>query len=528
MPSGVIVSMASHNSAKYIERALASIDAALKGRPYVLVIADDASTDDTVKIARNFPMRAEERVIVGLPKAPSIGEAKNRAVKLARPFLRKYPWVAFMDDDDEMLPGRFRTLLENMEAEGQKAGIGDWVHRPEGGAPNVISGDWSLHTKMFSPGVTLLHWDLIPKNGEYFVETPENVHEDMVTHHRLTLNGDPVCYHGGDPVHTYYRRSTSFTGSPQRSTQMLHNSQEYLGRNFPESRTTIASFCTVALGQSLSEAELMVKSLRLSGNDQPVLVLTDDFGASKVSSWGVAGVETMLGDPGAYSAHFKDSEVIYPNCSLNLGPFLGKMDVITEAAKRHGTTLYLDADMLVLQRFMDVIKTPIGLAPELSRSCQTTSHSDWGTEKFGYFSGGYLYATKDAIHIINWWRREFLRSWRWFGSESRAHGGFTDQSGLNLIPLFEDVHVFHPGHNFMYTRVPHTVQRITTVEDALENLKIRVGYGLYHRGWPILTVHAHFRVSTWADKLTRALKQTLALSKDPVNQRIYALICERS
>ena len=55
MLSGVVVSMASHNSAKYIERALASIDAALKGRPYVLVIADDASTDDTVKIARNFP-----------------------------------------------------------------------------------------------------------------------------------------------------------------------------------------------------------------------------------------------------------------------------------------------------------------------------------------------------------------------------------------------------------------------------------------------------------------------------------------
>jgi glycosyltransferase involved in cell wall biosynthesis len=521
--------MASHNSAKYIQRALASVDNALKGRPYVLVMADDASTDDTVKIARNFPMRAEDRIIVSLPKSPSIGESKNRAVKLARPFLRKYPWVAFMDDDDEMLPGRFQTLLVNMEAEGQKAGISDWIYHPEWGGPSLTTGDWSLHAKMFAPGTTLIHRDLIPKNGDYFVAAPSDVHEDRVTHHRLTLSGNPICYHGGNPGHVYHQRNSSFTQGCERSTLMLKNSESYIARNFPETQTTIASFCTVAIGRSLPEAELLARSLRVSNNFQPVVVLTDADGASVVSGWGIAGVEAMVCDSAAYSAHFHDFATVYPGSSLNPGPFLGKMDVLKEAAKRHGTALYLDADMIVLRRFMDVIETPIGLAPELGRSCQTSAPSNWYLEQFGYFSGGYVYATKDATHIIDWWRREYLKSWRWFGSDSKPHGGFTDQSALNLIPLFGDVHVFHPGHNFMYTRVPSPTPTINSVADARELLRIHAGYGLFHRGWPVVTIHAHFRVfNSWSDGMMRALKQTLALSKDPVDAQIYALISNRS
>jgi len=492
-------------------------------------MADDASTDDTVKIARNFPMRAEERIIVGLPKAPSVGEAKNRAVKLARPFLYKYPWVACMDDDDEMLPGRFRTLLENMEAEGQKAGISDWVHRPEGGSPTVIFGDKSLSERKFAPGTTLIHRDLIPRTGEYFVATPSDVHEDQVTHHRLTLSGNPLCYHGGDPGHVYCQRNASFTQSPERSERMFQNGQAYIARNFLETETTIASFCTVAIGKSLPEAELLIRSLRLSNNFQPVVVLTDADGVSTVTGWGFAGVETTVCDPAEYSAHFHDFEGLYGKSSLNPGAFMGKMDVINEATKRHGTTLYLDADMIVLRRFMDVIKQPIGLAAELGRSCQTSVPSNWYVEKFGYFSGGYLYATKDATHIINWWRREYLKSWRWFGSDLRPHGGFTDQSALALIPLFGDVYVFHPGHNFMYTRVPSPTPKINFVADARELLKIHVGHGLFHRGWPVVTIHAHFRLAnSWSDAMARALEQTLALAKDPITQSIYALICKRS
>jgi glycosyltransferase involved in cell wall biosynthesis len=529
MPTGVVVSMAAHNSAKYIQRSLASIDEALRGRPYAVVIADDNSKDDTVKIARNFPMRAEERIIVSLPKAPGIGESKNRALKLAQPFLRKYPWIAFMDDDDEMLRGRFSGLLEKMEAEGQKAGVGDWVHFAQGGTPVPFPGDRSLHTRMYAPTKTLIHRDVIPKDGNYFAEVPRDVHEDLVTHHRLALSGVPWCYHGGDPIHVYHQRNDSYTRGPEHSMRMKENTEEFLGRGYPESKTTIASFCTVALGPSVSEAEFMIKSLRLSKNDQPVLVLTDVEGASAVSGWGVAGVETMLCDPVIYNAHFTDFGTIYPNCSLNPGPFLGKMDVITEAAKRHGTTLYLDADMVVLRRFMDVISEPIGLAPELSRGCRDGQQSEWWRfERFGHFSGGYVFASRDGIHIIDWWRREFLKSWRWFGNDHSPHGGFTDQSGLDLAPLFGCVHVFHPGHNFMYTRVPRPCPPIPTPGAIFDTMKIWAGHGLFFRGWPIVTVHAHFRLPTWAKESTEALRKVIGFSKIPHHAEIYEMLCAKS
>jgi hypothetical protein len=528
MPSGVVVAMATHNSARFIQRSLASIDKALKGRPYALVVADDASTDDTVRTVRQFPMRAQERVIVTLPKAPGVGESKNRAVKLAAAFLHKYPWVAFMDDDDEMLPGRFTVLLENMEAEGQKAGIGDWVHFAQGGVPTTISGDWSLHSRMFSPCKTVIHRDIIPQHGNYFAAVPRDVHEDMVTHHRVALSGTPWCYHGGDPAHVYHQRNDSYTQGPEHSTRMLENTERLMQSAYPESRTTIASFCTVAIGPSVAEAEILVKSLRLSKNDQPVLVLTDDVGAATVASWGVAGVETMLCDPASYASHFVDFATVFPNSSLTPGPFLGKMDVITEAATRHGTTLYLDADMVVLRRFLDVISAPIGLAPELSRSCMDKSQSSWGTEQYGHFNGGYVYASKDGLHIIDWWRREFLKSWRWHGSDNRAHGGFTDQSALDLAPLFGCVHIFHPGHNFMYMRVPRPCPLITTPDLAKQHLKVQVGFGLFHRGWPVVTVHAHFRCPTWAKESTKILRQVIGLSKAPHHADIYGLIVERT
>jgi hypothetical protein len=523
--------MAAHNSAKYIQRALASIDESLQGRPYALVIADDNSKDDTVKIARNFPMRAEERIIVSLPKAPGIGESKNRAVKLAQPFLRKYPWIAFMDDDDEMLRGRFSGLLEKMEAEGQKAGVGDWLHCLPGGSPSVFPGDWALCSGMYSPATTLIHRDVIPKDGNYFAAVPGDVFEDMTTHRRLALTGAPWCYHPGDPVHTYHQRHDSHSRGPEYSARMKENTDRFMERFYPESKTTIASFCTVAIGLAMAEAEMMVKSLRLSKNNQPILVLTTEEGRAVVRSWGVAEVETMVTDAAAYEAHFTDFCKIHrgPLTNLNPAPFLGKMDVITEAAKRHGNTLFLDSDMIVLRRFMDVIDAPIGLVPEqASRGCREPIQSDWYRERYGHFNGGYVYASREGLHIIEWWRREFLRSWRWFGSDDKSHGGFTDQSALDLVPLFGCAHMFHPGHNFMYTRVPRPCPPTPTPEAILKVLKTSVGQGLFFRGWPVVTIHAHFGIPHWSSDSSAVLRGVLGFSKIPHHAEIYEMLCAKS
>lgn len=520
--------MASHNSARFIRRALASIDAALHGRPYVLVIADDASTDETVQLAREFPMRARERLIVSLPKAPTIGESKNRAVQLAAPFLRQFPWVAFMDDDDEMLPSRFSLVLEQVEAEGQQAAVGDWtLLPPDVPSPSLMRGDWSLRTGMYSPGMTVVHRDLIPKDGHYFVATPRDIHEDMVTHRLMGLNGATWCYHGGSPIHVYHQRRDSFTGGPERSTRMGEATEAYLRANHPEAATSIRSFCTVVLGkESVAEAELMLRSLRISGNHQPVVILTDDDGERFLSVLGLPGLEFVrpASDFAAHFAQFSESGSVYNGSALKLGAFLGKMQVLKEAVGRHGSSLYLDADMIVLRTFMDVIKAPVGVAPELSRSCGDEPSGWIRNERYGYFTGGCMYLHRDGLHLADWWRAEFLRSWRDFGSVRKAHGCFTDQACLDLLPLFGDIHVFHPGHNVMYTRLHKADPECSTREEVLRDLKIHAGHDLFFRGWPMVTIHAHFRQPNWVTNASKLFRRVLGLSYLDRHREILSLI----
>jgi hypothetical protein len=528
IPTGVTVCMASHNSARFIRRALASIDLALSGRPYALVIADDASTDDTLRIAREMPTRAGERIIVGFPKAGCVGEAKNRAVKLAQPFFRKYPWVAFMDDDDEMLPGRFQFLLEQMQAEGQKAAVGDWIRSPEGGTSHVLRGDWSLRLGMYAPCDTLVHRDLIPRNGDYFMSNDRDMHEDFLTHKRMSADGVQWAYHRGAPIHIYHQRNDSLTGGPERSTAMLHKSEEWVSKNLPETRTPIRSFCTVAIGPSIWEAEILLRSLRISGNRQPVVVLTDEAGERIVRGFGLPDIETLRADPALLGAPFPPVLVasILNGAALNLGAFLGKMDVLTEAVKRHGSSLYLDADVTVLRRYTDVFDEPIGLTPELNRSCDDTEPSSWHrAEKFGHFCGGMVYVAKEALHAVDWWRREFLKTWAAHGSLTQSHGCFVDQSCLEMLPLFGPTHIFHPGHNLMYTRIPKwAAPNYEDRDRILRELRISVEYGMYFRGWPATTMHAHFRAPGWGTNASKIFRQVLKLSRDERHQEILSFI----
>ena len=525
---GVVVVMASHNSARFIERALASIDASLAGkRPYALVIADDASTDQTLRIARQFPMRAEERIIVGFPKAPGISESKNRAVKLARTLTDRFPWVAFMDDDDEMLGPRFSVLLDRMEAEGQKAGTGDWIIFPEGGHPGMKHGDWSLRTGNYGPGQTIIHRDLLPRDGDYFAPVPRDVFDDSVTHYRMALSGVPWCYHGGEPIHVYHHRGDSFTRGPEHSKVMRRKTDDFLS-SLPPTRTSIRSIATVAFGPSVHEAELMVRSLRITGNHQPVVVLTNTDGASVVQGWGLENVEPMLVDTAALEAQFVDAPPIYNFSSLNLGAFLGKMQVLSEAVRRHGSALYLDADMLVLRLLTDVIDAPVGLTPERARSCHDGRPSSWNNERPGYFNGGCVYASRDGLAAIEAWRRDYLRNWRRFGSDDGPHGCFCDQSSLEVLPLLGETHVFHPGHNLMYTRVPRDVPdfsaTLTSPEEVLARTKISVRHGLYFRGWPVVTMHAHFRTANWATDASKAFRRILGFSELAEHREIASLI----
>jgi glycosyltransferase involved in cell wall biosynthesis len=93
----ITVIIPTHNRAALLPRALNSV-LAQDFASFEVIVVDDGSTDDTAAV---LSRRADDRLHV-LRHAQALGAAgaRNSALALARA-----PIVAFLDDDDEMLPG---------------------------------------------------------------------------------------------------------------------------------------------------------------------------------------------------------------------------------------------------------------------------------------------------------------------------------------------------------------------------------------------------------------------------------------
>lgn len=96
----VTVVMPVMNRAAMIGRALASIDRQSVA-PAEVIVVDDASTDATAAIAEQAGAR-----VISLPVNGGSGPARNIGVQAART-----DWIAFLDSDDEWLPGHLEGAL---------------------------------------------------------------------------------------------------------------------------------------------------------------------------------------------------------------------------------------------------------------------------------------------------------------------------------------------------------------------------------------------------------------------------------
>jgi succinoglycan biosynthesis protein ExoU len=71
-----------------------------------VIVVDDASTDDTVAVATSADDGSGRLKILRQPANRGPSAARNRAIREA-----KCPYVAILDSDDFLLPGRFAALL---------------------------------------------------------------------------------------------------------------------------------------------------------------------------------------------------------------------------------------------------------------------------------------------------------------------------------------------------------------------------------------------------------------------------------
>src|SRR5580658_530 len=112
----VSVVMATYNGEKFLRPAIASIlDQTF--RDLELIVVDDASTDRTESILRDF--KDDRMVVLRNHRNLGIAGATNRGLNAARG-----QYIALQDHDDISLPHRFQTQVEFLNSHPDIAVVG--------------------------------------------------------------------------------------------------------------------------------------------------------------------------------------------------------------------------------------------------------------------------------------------------------------------------------------------------------------------------------------------------------------------
>jgi succinoglycan biosynthesis protein ExoO len=119
--------IAAYNAEASIERA---IDSALAQRDVnvQVVVVDDHSKDRTVELARGFP--PESVKVIALDRNGGPGRARNAGLEAA-----SGRWIAVLDSDDTVQPGRLRRMIDRAEAADAPIVVDNLEVLQEGGGP---------------------------------------------------------------------------------------------------------------------------------------------------------------------------------------------------------------------------------------------------------------------------------------------------------------------------------------------------------------------------------------------------------
>lgn len=173
-----------YNVEKYLARCLDS--ALAQDFPDVEILCiDDGSTDGSLSILREYAAR-DSRIRVLEQKNSGVSAARNAGLNAARG-----TWIAFVDSDDEVLPGIWSTLLEGATDEDAVCFSAEEVREENGQWKRIDSGYFNVTSqgvRMLSDDdldqLSMTVWDKLfrrAKVEDCSLRFPEKVHfEDNV------------------------------------------------------------------------------------------------------------------------------------------------------------------------------------------------------------------------------------------------------------------------------------------------------------------------------------------------------------
>lgn len=163
----VTVAMPAYNASKFIRDAIESV-LSQDDDSFELLIADDASSDDTGEITRSY--RKDPRVrFLTHKKNRGVGRTRNKLVRLA-----KGKYITPCDADDIMLAGNLKRLSGVLDQNPRIGAVyGDvWAIEEDRSAPPRVTGKdyrkvWDLLNNAINHPGSMIRKSLILKVGGY-------------------------------------------------------------------------------------------------------------------------------------------------------------------------------------------------------------------------------------------------------------------------------------------------------------------------------------------------------------------------
>ncbi len=118
----ISVVIPSHNADRYLGQAIGSVlEQTLQ--PHEIIIVDDASDDDSLRVARQFQVRFPDRVKVYAERCFNAPTVRNLGASVATG-----DSLMFLDSDDFIRPDTLEALARALEGQEQAVAICPWFH----------------------------------------------------------------------------------------------------------------------------------------------------------------------------------------------------------------------------------------------------------------------------------------------------------------------------------------------------------------------------------------------------------------
>jgi hypothetical protein len=283
---------------------------------------------------------------------------------------------------------------------------------------------------------------------------------------------------------------------------------------------TIQSFCTVATERFANEAEALVYSLR-QWHDEPIVVLCDAAVRARLEGKRDNLILIPSAHPRRMAAMHRQwfaggireaawpTKGGYPNCPEAC---MLKMDALEIALQIADSTLFLDADFLILRKIDDPLPARLGFTPHWHRP-------DWDVrDQYGRHNAGMVYCADPAFP--DWWRDAALNA-----------SNFMDQQCLDNAP--GDPFEFGPAHNFGFWRLYNDKRTFHKGEQDPAKVCPAVGLragskGVTFQGDPLASFHVQISQTTPGHaNLQRCVRHLLKKSRIKEHKQLLRLLSKK-